>query len=155
VDLAVSDIDNNSENPAEPGQVAGFESDRTSERRKVLKGARIGFNHEFSSVECVIRNLSETGAFVVVNDGILVPNHFTLFNDLDGYKVDCEIVWRHGNSFGVHFVGPKSAMSSKRTQILNEYLPTGGVPEDDLGPQQSQTGNRPRPSARPVFGKRK
>jgi len=155
-DSTVSNENDSPDAPSGVGQDTGFESDRTSERRRVLKGARIGFNHEYSSVECVIRNISETGAFITVEDGILVPNQFTLFNELDRFKVDCEIVWRHGNAFGAHFCGDKVPIASTRAQVLSHYTPEGNDAEDDHNADQSDV-QQPRygPTHKPVFGKRK
>jgi hypothetical protein len=147
---------------ADAVQLTKFDSDRTSQRYKVFKGARIGFNCEFSSVECIIRNLSETGAFITVQDGILVPNHFMLFNELDGYKIECDIVWRQGNGFGVRFTSQRIPIRSTRPQVINQYYSM----DRDLLDQQTITDRNPpdRPKSiqstklateiRPAFGKR-
>ncbi len=92
---------------------------RASERRRVLKGIKISFGNEFCAVEGVVRNLSETGAMIEIRDGFIVPDKITIHNELDGYKINCEIVRRKGNVIGVQFTGPRQPIETTRAQIIN------------------------------------
>lgn len=94
---------------------------RKEYRRRVLKRAKLSFNGGFSSVECVVRNVTEDGAFIEFSDGVIVPEKFRLHNELDGFDVDCEIVRRRGNSAGVKFSGEKEIYDAKRFQILTPH----------------------------------
>ena len=49
--------------------------DRRSSRNKVLKGAHVAFNNEFSAIPCTVRNVSETGARLVIEGGGSSPTH--------------------------------------------------------------------------------
>lgn len=91
---------------------------RVAHRQRVLKSARASFNDQFSAIPCVMRNVSETGARLQFEDMAIVPRVFTLFVDLDGYKVQCERVWQDGKSCGVRFVGEKIPTKVFRTQVL-------------------------------------
>ena len=146
-------IDDIPENGAEQAADEA-EHERDSDRKRVLKGAHIAFNDEFSSVECVIRNLSETGAYIVVKDGILVPNQFVLHSELDGFKVECEIMWRKANTFGVRFTGEKVSIVKTRTQIVKHYTKT-----DEVLVEKQEEAPKPAPGSfhkqKVVFGKRK
>lgn len=55
-------------------------------------------------IECVISDMSDTGARLSINTPITLPQRFKLWLDKTG-KVDreCEIVWMHGSQVGVHF----------------------------------------------------
>jgi hypothetical protein len=77
------------------------ESDkRIAPRRRVLKGARIVFNNDSSTVNCVVRNMSETGALLVVESSLGVPEEFHLVLD-DGRDFWCRIARRNAGSLGV------------------------------------------------------
>ena len=74
---------------------------RTEPRlRKVLKGGEIVFPAD-TSVQCVIRNLSEHGAHLEVSE--LVPLTFDLVIVSDMSRHPCRVVWRQGNKVGVVF----------------------------------------------------
>jgi len=104
-----------------------IENRRYIDRRRVLKGARLAFNGGHSTVESVVKNISEIGAYICVKDGILIPNSFELHNELDGFKTDCRIKWRKGNTFGVEFLGDKSPVALPRTQIVSHYTAVNDV----------------------------
>lgn len=98
-------------------------------RTRVLKGAHAAFNQEFSAIPCVVRDLSETGARLQFDEGWFVPPLFTLFVDVDGFKVECERVWHKGSHCGVRFLGDKVRIGSHRSQVLNPYDDSGADPE--------------------------
>lgn len=51
---------------------------RQSSRRRTLKGARIAFHEGRSTISCLVRNLSESGALLRVESPIGIPDIFTL-----------------------------------------------------------------------------
>lgn len=73
---------------------------RISPRMRTLKGGRIVW-HPGASADCIVRNLSETGACLEVHTP--VPHVFELF--LDGEKSHrlCNVVWWKENRIGVKF----------------------------------------------------
>jgi hypothetical protein len=73
-------------------------------RHRVLKGGRIVFNRRTSVIDCTVRNLSAGGAHLHVGDILGVPDHFTLFIDLDKTEKECEVVWRRERQLGIRFV---------------------------------------------------
>ncbi|HWU63081.1 MAG TPA: PilZ domain-containing protein [Ensifer sp.] len=120
-------------------------------RMRVFKGAHAAFNQEHSAVPCVVRDLSETGAKVEFNLGWIVPTHFTLFVELDGFKVECEKVWHRGDLYGVRFTGPRIPTEIVRKQRVDLYDARDQV-------EETQDTSAPAPSLRrvpkkPVFGK--
>ncbi len=74
---------------------------RAAPRRKVLKTARI----EFGGIEmdCVVRNISETGAAIEVTSPQMCPFAFVLAIPSDGSVRHCRVVWRRGKRLGVRF----------------------------------------------------
>lgn len=120
-------------------------------RMRVFKGAHAAFNQEHSAVPCVVRDLSETGAKIEFNLGWIVPSHFTLFVELDGFKVECEKVWHRGDLYGVRFTGPRVPTELVRKQRVDLYDARNQVEDESKAPTPAPTLNR-QPK-KPVFGK--
>lgn len=76
---------------------------RQSPRQRTLKGARIVLNDKFSTLECVVRNLSGTGARLKIASVIGVPEMFELRFD-DGRSFQCQVAWRKPDEIGVTFL---------------------------------------------------
>jgi hypothetical protein len=74
-------------------------------RRKVIKGARIVFNSGGSSIACIVRELSPTGATLRVESVVGIPNEFELLFDDRSPPRNCRVVNRRG-MLGVVFVAP-------------------------------------------------
>ena len=75
---------------------------RARPRVRTLKGASIIFGVG-STVDCVVRNLSETGACLEVPSPVGIPDDFTLQFKLEPTKRDGHVVWRSANRIGVYF----------------------------------------------------
>lgn len=132
------------------------ETAERARRVRVLKGAQAAFNREHSAVPCVVRDLSETGAKIEFDLGWVVPSTFTLFVEIDGFKVECEKVWHRGNLYGVRFVGPRTPSEIVRRQRIDLYDMRG----EPQAPEAAAAASAPRPAVdnrpkRPVFGKLK
>lgn len=72
---------------------------RNTPRHRVLKGARIMFGG--GSIDCTVRNLSDTGAALDVTSPLGIPTEFTLATD--GEQRQCRVVWRKEKRIGVTF----------------------------------------------------
>jgi hypothetical protein len=75
---------------------------RASPRVRTLKGGSIIFGVA-STVDCVVRNLSETGACLEVASPIGIPDDFMLQIKPEATKRDCHVAWRSANRIGVYF----------------------------------------------------
>ncbi|NLS15256.1 PilZ domain-containing protein [Rhizobium sp. P40RR-XXII] len=76
---------------------------RASLRKRTLLGAKIIFNDGRSVFDCIVRNLSDTGAMIQIENPLAVPNSFNL-QFPDDRLVACEMRWRKINGIGVEFV---------------------------------------------------
>lgn len=74
---------------------------RKSTRRRVLKAGKIAFGG--GTVDCTVRNLSETGAALDVVSSVGIPDHFTLVITVDRVQRPCRVVWRKATRIGVLF----------------------------------------------------
>ena len=76
---------------------------RIAPRMRTLIAARISFNNGQSTLDCLIRNLSDTGAKLIVSAAIALPDSFDLFIPQKSVTRRVRIVWRRGEEMGVRF----------------------------------------------------
>jgi hypothetical protein len=74
---------------------------RQTLRRKTLKTGMIITHGRFSTINCVIRNVSDFGARVEVESAAFLPGQFELL--FDGKSRDCEVAWKSQHQAGVRF----------------------------------------------------
>jgi hypothetical protein len=77
---------------------------RAHPRRRVLKRGQIVFNGGRSIIDCTLRNLSETGALLKVENSLGIPTDFTL--RYDSSWVWCTTVRRTLREIAVAFQIP-------------------------------------------------
>jgi len=85
---------------------------RGARRVRTLKGGRIILNGGYSVFDCVIRNLSDTGAMLQLSGPLGIPTHFELAMDASKARRPCTVRWRTDRAIGVSFddvVEPKAA----------------------------------------------
>ena len=75
---------------------------RREPRQRALKSGRIVFNNRYSVFDCTVRNLSPSGAMLIVT-GQGIPDTFDL--ELEGGSVrhSCRVMWRKEDRLGVAF----------------------------------------------------
>ena len=76
---------------------------RRTPRLRTLKGGSILFGLA-PAIDCVIRNISETGAQLAVESSIGIPDEFTLLIKPEMRKQACKVAWRSADRIGVSFV---------------------------------------------------
>ena len=81
------------------------EDKRIAPRNRVLKSAKIVSKDNKTVIDCAIRNQSGTGAQVVVEQAISVPEEFQFYLASDDTVRDAVSVWRRGDRVGVAFRG--------------------------------------------------
>jgi hypothetical protein len=74
---------------------------RISPRHRTLKAGTIEFSG--SRIDCLVRNVSETGAAIEVHSPIWFPDRFVLAVASDASARLCHIVWRDEKRMGVAF----------------------------------------------------
>jgi hypothetical protein len=78
---------------------------RNSTRSRVLKGAKIILGTS-SVIDCVVRNVTNSGARVQIANTVELPDDLGLTFD-GGYSIrQCRVVWRTMTETGVKFVRP-------------------------------------------------
>ncbi len=76
---------------------------RRTTHRRVLLGARISYRALGTSTECRVRDLSDTGACLVISSPVGIPNRFDLVF-ANGAVKPCKFEWRKAQQIGVSFI---------------------------------------------------
>ena len=91
---------------------------RVAPRMRVLKRAKIIFNNGFSTFDCVVRNLSSTGALLTLAESAHMPRDFTIKIGESGSVRPARLVYRRTMFAGIRFLDVDSD---------GEIDPTGAV----------------------------
>jgi hypothetical protein len=75
-------------------------------RQRTLKGALIAFNNRSSTIDCVVRNLTPSGAMLEVASTVGIPDRFELKPEHDDFRW-CRVRWRRNDTLGVAFEEPE------------------------------------------------
>lgn len=76
---------------------------RRAPRQRVIKGAHISFKERGAAIDCVVRNLSDSGACLKVESPVGIPETFDLVIETDQSVRPCRVVWRKDTQIGVEF----------------------------------------------------
>ena len=79
------------------------EEKRNNARRRTLKTGTIAFGRA-AGIDCVVRNLSKTGACLEIDSPLGIPDEFILIIKPDRTSHGCKIIWRQLKRLGVSFV---------------------------------------------------
>ena len=75
---------------------------RGGPRFRTIKGGSIIFGSA-AAIDCIIRNMSDTGAALEVEIPAGIPDDFTLLIRPEIIKRNCHVVWRTKRRIGVRF----------------------------------------------------
>ena len=75
---------------------------RRSLRHRTFKGGSISHANG-APIECIVRNLSTTGACLEVSGPAVMPDTFKLIIRPEIITRSCEVAWRTPQRIGVHF----------------------------------------------------
>lgn len=90
---------------------------RQEKRVSTLKKGRIIFNNGHSVVDCIVRNISETGACLELPGHVELPSTITLVIE-GGAKHECDVVWSANNKLGVTYVDPSLGRQTESPRHL-------------------------------------
>lgn len=76
---------------------------RRSVRDKVFYGAVAEINERGSTMDCVVRNISEGGACVEFGDAVHLPEEMNLNVARKGRSFLARLIWRQANKVGLAF----------------------------------------------------
>ena len=95
---------------------------RTATRARSLLGGQILLDNRLSSVDCVVRNVSPTGARIQMSNAHVAPLEFDIFVPKRNHTYRARTVWRDGDLMGVQFQNLESRnaaqLSPEQTRTL-------------------------------------
>src|SRR5262245_4377325 len=76
---------------------------RASARQKSFLRGCIYFNNRRSTLDCLIRDISESGARLIFSDAVSIPDIVDLHIPQKDQTLRAHVQWRHGDEVGVAF----------------------------------------------------
>ncbi|WP_412758542.1 PilZ domain-containing protein [Methylobacterium radiotolerans] len=77
---------------------------RNTPRLRTYLGAKISFDASYCVVDCLVRDLSQNGAKLVLSETAILPGYFDLIVPKKGWTLRAELVWRGTDRIGVAFL---------------------------------------------------
>lgn len=102
---------------------------RDSLRRRRLKSAKLVFNNASSVIDCVLRDISDTGAKLETENAAHLPRSVILKVGED-QSFDCEVMWRSERQLGVRFRNNDSLrhLSGFMASMVQDlHMPLGAI----------------------------
>ena len=107
---------------------------RNALRQRTLKQGRIVVKG-MSTMDCLIRNMSLTGARIAVENAHTLPDEFELLIGDEGLRRECEVMSRGEGSAGLRFAKPLTPrelgaefMSTKKSERVTAPPPVATAP---------------------------
>ena len=93
---------------------------RPKDRRSILVSGIVAYQDGACHFDCAFRDLSDTGARIVVSKNSQCPEEFFLINLRDRIAYDSKLVWNDGKELGVTFKKkmPLSAITDPKLAYL-------------------------------------
>lgn len=90
---------------------------RQTARLRSLLGARACYNQRRVTLDCVVRNISEGGALLVVSDAVVLPAMFELEIAQRQRSYNAHVRWRSGTRVGISFEPQEATDTPAATQL--------------------------------------
>ncbi|HXI07406.1 PilZ domain-containing protein [Herbaspirillum sp. HC18] len=104
--------------------------DRRQEvRDKVLLGGVAGINERGQALDCVVRDISEHGACVEINETTRLPRGISLHIPRKGRWFIAELIWRHADRVGLAF---RAMVTDPPTDDLDVRLRRSQIKQREL-----------------------
>src|SRR5690348_18038073 len=91
--------------PPKPARPDNAEELRKSRRKRTLMRGKLAYGAGAFSIDCVISDLSETGARVQVQEGATIPEEVYLIHLRTRIAYESKVAWRRDNFAGLEFNG--------------------------------------------------
>jgi len=87
---------------------------RHNRRQRVIKGGKVFFHNQGSTLDCVVRNMTEEGAHLKLESTNSVPDRFDLLINQENLLYPAEVAWRNMTDIGIRFTGAPKGMTSRK-----------------------------------------
>ena len=90
---------------------------RRSQRQRALLTGKLATEGASITIDCVIRNLSDSGALVETSSPHLIPKELHLVHVREGVAWDAKVIWRRGNRLGLELQGRHDLRETTERQL--------------------------------------
>lgn len=87
---------------------------RASDRTRSFLKAVIEFSNGAAKIDCIVKNISATGARIDVTAAVSIPKDFNLNIPHRGEVFRSQMIWRENNSMGVRFLSTQPVEDEPR-----------------------------------------
>lgn len=91
---------------------------RRSSRQRVLLSGRMVYGQENLTLDCAIRDVSESGARVRVTSPVALPSRVWLIEVRSGLAYDCELAWRRVPEFGLKILARHDLRKNTEPELM-------------------------------------
>jgi hypothetical protein len=88
--------------------------DRAAPRIRTLLQARIEFHGGATTVDCTVRDFSDTGARLQVGESVVIPSKFTLYVPKHSRRYQAVLRWHRSGFAGVEFESDQTTPGGRR-----------------------------------------
>ena len=81
-----------------------FAERRGSPRHRVLKSGTLRYNRGYGALECIVRNISDSGARLAFGETAAVPSEFDFWLNGSEAPVRAVVRWRGLEAVGIEFI---------------------------------------------------
>lgn len=96
---------------------------RIAPRRRMLKSGKVAYSDRHVTIDCLVRDMSATGARLRIEGSVTAPDTFELLIPLEGLEANCQVAWRAGADLGVKFLAAPRIVATKRQQVICALAP--------------------------------
>jgi hypothetical protein len=82
---------------------------RALARHKTFIKGRIYFNNRLSSMDCIVRDVTDVGARLEASESVALPDAFELYLPTKDEHFRAQVEWRKGNHLGVSWSAEQAA----------------------------------------------
>jgi hypothetical protein len=99
--------------PSGPADSDGGDHHRSDHRQRTLKAAKIILT-DWTTMDCVVRDISKGGARIALGDAVSLPQEFRLLLVSTNTIVPVQLLWQRGQTAGVGFTGPEEPAHARK-----------------------------------------
>jgi hypothetical protein len=95
---------------------------RSSTRQKSFLQGRIYYNNRRSSVDCLVRDISGTGAKLVFSSAVTIPDVVEVYLSNKEEVRRARVQWRRGEEVGIDFIDDGADAHAPAGDVLGRLL---------------------------------
>jgi hypothetical protein len=99
--------------PSGPAEGDGGAHNRSAHRQRTLKAAKIVMT-DWTTIDCLVRDISQGGARIALGDAFSLPQEFRLLLVSTNTIVPVKLLWQRGKTAGVGFTGPEEPAHARK-----------------------------------------